>query len=98
MYVCKRLRLKAWLDNHGFVCRDRVRDFNNDKYWVFLYENSPELQACVSEYVQMRREQKSTGYDDELNYKTRKLVNHPSQKQGYVIVNKINRLFSGKLF
>lgn len=50
VYVCKRIRLYDFLTNKGFKPFKQVVDKNDCKKYVWLYDDSPELQAAVSEY------------------------------------------------
>lgn len=49
-YVCRKLFLYNLLTERGFVPFRVAPDKFNTKYTVWLYTDSPELQAVVTEY------------------------------------------------
>lgn len=49
-YVCTKFRLYNWLSDAGFVPYKTVRDFKNCKYWVWLYDKTPELLDSIDNY------------------------------------------------
>jgi hypothetical protein len=50
-YYCNRLRLVEHLRNRGFYPLKTLPDFNNPRYNVWMYENSPELADAVEEFL-----------------------------------------------
>ena len=50
IYVCRRIRLYNYLIEHGFYPFAKRRDRDNYKYYVWLFQNSQELQECVTDY------------------------------------------------
>lgn len=53
-YYCKRLRLLDYLIGKGFRAVGAMPDFNNPKYRVWKFENSPELEKALAEYFAKR--------------------------------------------
>ena len=49
-YTVKRLRLLEFLLDKGFTVVKTIPDPNNPKYKWWLFENSVELEAVVTEY------------------------------------------------
>jgi hypothetical protein len=52
IYACKRMRLLEYLKEHGFTPIKAISDPTNDRYNWWLFENTPELEACVSAYFE----------------------------------------------
>ena len=50
-YVCKRLRLCRYLMEHGFQPYQISPDRDNPRYDVYLFNQSDELTAAVTEYL-----------------------------------------------
>lgn len=50
IYVVKTMRLNNYLSNLGFRMIRPQKDKNNDKFVVFLYEDTIELRAAISAY------------------------------------------------
>lgn len=53
-YYCKRLRLLDYLITKGFRAVGVMPDFNNPRYKVWKFENSPELEKALAEYFAKR--------------------------------------------
>ena len=53
-YYCKRLRLLDYLINKGFRALGTMPDFNNPRYKVWKFENTPELEAALAKYFAER--------------------------------------------
>lgn len=51
-YTCKRLRMLNYLREKGFTPVATIPEPNNVKYNWWLFENTPELQKCVTEYFE----------------------------------------------
>lgn len=50
-YVCKRFRLLEFLVKRGFYPDKTLPDYNNPRYNVWIFENSPELADAVDEFL-----------------------------------------------
>ena len=55
VYVCKRLKLYDWLVNHGFEPFCKRRDRENYNYYVWLFDDTDELQSSITEYYNNKR-------------------------------------------
>lgn len=49
-YVCNRWRMFNYLKEHGFNEFQKVNDIYNEKFYVWLFTNSVDLQKCISDY------------------------------------------------
>ena len=49
-YVCRKIKLYAYLTSKGFVPYKTAPDKWNCKRLIWLYDDSEELQKAVSEY------------------------------------------------
>lgn len=56
MYVCRRIRLCAFLLNNGFTYVEERKDRFNDNYKVWLFNISPELMAAVERYYEIAKQ------------------------------------------
>lgn len=50
MYICKKLRIKTFLESRGFKCVSSMPDRNNPQYSVFMFDKTQALMDCVNEY------------------------------------------------
>lgn len=50
VYICRKIRLYEFLTNKGFKPVRALTDKNDCKRLVWMYEDTPELQAAVTEY------------------------------------------------
>lgn len=50
MYVIKTQRMCVYLQNKGFKLIKAVRDRNNPKYFVYLFEDTQELRDTLNNY------------------------------------------------
>ena len=53
-YVCTRLRMLEFLRNKGFLPIMTLPDIKNPAYYVWRFENTPELADAVEEYLQLQ--------------------------------------------
>lgn len=49
-YTCKRSRMLDYLLDKGFTPSSEGHDWNNPKYKVWHFVNTPELEVAVNEY------------------------------------------------
>lgn len=49
-YVCKKIRLLAYLQEHGFNFIKTQPDRNNPDFLVWIFIDSKELRNCIEEY------------------------------------------------
>lgn len=57
LYACKRLRMLEYLKRHGFTPTATIPDPTNARYNWWLFENTPEFEACVSAYFEQKKNQ-----------------------------------------
>lgn len=57
-YACKRLRLLQYLKERGFMPYATIPEPTNVKYSWWLFENTPELEACVEQYFAQLQKKK----------------------------------------
>lgn len=50
IYWCTRLRMLEWLSGKGFKPMGSAPDRRNPAFSVWLFQNTPELSAAVSEF------------------------------------------------
>jgi hypothetical protein len=50
MYVCRKMRLCAYLLEKGFKYEEERQDKFNEKYRVWIFRNTPELRNAIEEY------------------------------------------------
>ena len=50
MYIIKTQRMCVYLQNKGFKLIKSVRDRNNPKYFVYLFEDTQELRDTLNNY------------------------------------------------
>lgn len=50
-YVCKRYRLLSFLKAKGFLPSMTLPDRDNPKFNIWIFDNSPELEAAIDEYI-----------------------------------------------
>lgn len=55
MYVIKTQRMCVYLQNKGFKLIKAVRDRNNPKYFVYLFEDTEYLRQVLNEYKSFKR-------------------------------------------
>ena len=50
IYYCTKMRVLAWLSDHGYTSFGMVPDRRNADYVVWLFAATPELLQCVEDY------------------------------------------------
>lgn len=50
VYLCRKIRLFEFLANKGFRPKKTLVDKYDSKRFVWLYDNTPELENAVKEY------------------------------------------------
>lgn len=55
-YICRTLRLLEHLMKKGHKFDHQMPDARNPAYTVWVFENSPQLEADAEEYFKMRAE------------------------------------------
>lgn len=58
IYTCKRLRMLEYLKKSGFSPFATIPDPTNDRYNWWLFENTPEFDACVKSYFEQLQNRK----------------------------------------
>lgn len=49
-YVCRRLRLLSYLKEKGYLPYRTQPDYRNPRFYVWLFEETPELLNAVEDY------------------------------------------------
>lgn len=49
-YVCKRMRVLTYLQEHGFNFIKTQPDRNNPSFLVWIFRETKELRDCIEEY------------------------------------------------
>lgn len=49
-YVCRRLRVRKYLENNGFFPISYRTDRYNDKYFVWIFKGTEDVYRTVDEY------------------------------------------------
>ena len=52
VFVCRTLKLLDHLRHHGFIPFRTATNIHNPKYYVWLFENSAELEAAAKEFLE----------------------------------------------
>lgn len=49
-YTCKRIRLYNWLSDQGVYPKDRMRDVDNPRFYVWIYDMNDNVAKLIKQY------------------------------------------------